>query len=141
MPGKLRLSHDNYLAAQTIYFPGFTIGGACEPIAILVTLALLVLTPAGSTAFWLILAALLCLLAMHGVYWTRTHETNRYWLKEQQLGKAGKAFFSAGGERSGSPAEQDWTVLRDRWEYSHVVRAALAMLGLIALVIAVTGGS
>jgi hypothetical protein len=27
-PGKLRLSREHYLAVQTIYYPGFTIGGS-----------------------------------------------------------------------------------------------------------------
>jgi hypothetical protein len=27
LPGKLRLSKENYVATQTIYCPGFTIGG------------------------------------------------------------------------------------------------------------------
>jgi hypothetical protein len=30
----------------------------------------------------------------------------------------------------------DWTKLRDRWEYSHVARAACAMVGFVALIIA-----
>ena len=34
LPGKLKLSKDEYLATQRIYYPGFTIGGAAEPIAL-----------------------------------------------------------------------------------------------------------
>jgi hypothetical protein len=30
----------------------------------------------------------------------------------------------------------DWTELRDRWEWSHVARAALAVASLVALVVA-----
>lgn len=36
------------------------------------------------------------------------------------------------------PDLTDWTALRDRWEYSHAARAALALVSLIALVIAVS---
>lgn len=39
--------------------------------------------------------------------------------------------------RCGGTAGPDWTHLRDRWEYSHVVRAALCLLSLILLVAAV----
>ena len=38
-PGKMRLDKDIYLAAQTIYYPGFTIGGAAEPLNIIATLS------------------------------------------------------------------------------------------------------
>ncbi|MGH6841047.1 MAG: DUF1772 domain-containing protein, partial [Methylocella sp.] len=37
LPGKLRLSKEQYLAIQRIYYPGFTIGGAAEPLALLMT--------------------------------------------------------------------------------------------------------
>jgi len=38
----------------------------------------------------------------------------------------------------GAGAVTDWTALRDRWEYGHVVRAGLALLGFICLAIAAT---
>ena len=53
-PGKLRLGKEQYLAVQPIYYPGFTIGGIAEPAVILATLALLIMTPAGTAAFWLV---------------------------------------------------------------------------------------
>ena len=53
LPGKLRLSRDAYLAVQTIYYPGFTIGGLVgEPGAIAATIILLALTTYGTAAFW-----------------------------------------------------------------------------------------
>ena len=58
---------------------------------------------------------------------------NKVWLKEQNLQGAGATFFAAGGK---NPAGGGWTTLRDRWEYSHVARAVLAMASLIALVLA-----
>lgn len=51
LPRKLRLKKEQYLAVQPIYYPGFTIGGIAEPAVILATLALLILTPAGTAAF------------------------------------------------------------------------------------------
>jgi len=134
LPGKMRLPRETYLAVQPIYYPGFTIGGISEPVSILAALALLALLPAGSLSFWLTLAALLCLAIAHGIYWTVTHKVNNFWLKGQQLQGAGAAFFATAG--GAGAAEQDWTTLRDRWEYSHVARAVFAMLGLIALIAA-----
>ncbi len=77
---------------------------------------------------------------MHALYWIVTHPANKVWLQREQLRGAGKAFFAVGGRGSGSASagERDWTRLRDRWEYSHVARAALALLSLIALATAAT---
>jgi hypothetical protein len=38
--GKMRLSKAQYLAIQPIYYPGFSIGGAAEPLALILTLIL-----------------------------------------------------------------------------------------------------
>lgn len=139
LPGKLRLSRDTYVAVQTIYYPGFTIGAVFGEFgAMLATLVLLALTPFASTAFWLTAGALVALLIMHGLYWMLTHPVNRFWLKDQQLQEAGAAFFAVGGGSAASGLARDWRILRDRWEYSHVARAVFAMLSLIALATAAT---
>jgi hypothetical protein len=137
-PGKMRLSKEQYLATQPIYYPGFAIGGAAEPLAILLSLALLIMTPYGSTSFWLTAAAFTALVAMHVTYWLLTHPVNNFWLKEVQLKGAGAGFFAFDPlARHDGSASTDWSYLRDRWEVSHVVRAALGMASLILLVIAV----
>lgn len=62
----------------------------------------------------------------------------------EKLSGFGSVFFSFGANRSRFHNETrsvDWTDLRDRWDYSHVARAALAFVCLIALVIAVSDGS
>jgi hypothetical protein len=136
LPGKMRLSKEAYLAMQAIYYPGFTIGGTVgEAGGMLATLLLVFFTPAGSVEFWLTLGAFLSLLAMHAVYWIVTHPVNNFWLKDFKLEGLGAGFFSFGiaKRNAGSP---DWTVLRDRWEYSHVGRAVLALLSLTLLVVA-----
>jgi hypothetical protein len=133
-PGKLRLSKDAYIATQPIYYPGFTIGGAVGEFGgILVTLALLLLTPFGLD-FFLVLGAVVGLIAMQAVYWTMTHPVNSFWLKDTRLSGAGTGFFGSDPLRSKNenrPAE--WTDLRDQWEYSHVVRAALGLASLAFL--------
>jgi hypothetical protein len=128
-PGKRRLDRETYVKVQAIYYPGFTIGGVGEPLGLIAVFALLLFAPYGTLAFWLTLAAFIGLALAHAIYWAITHPTNKVWLQGQQLGSAGAAFFSTGG----ATPQSDWTVLRDRWEYSHVSRAVLTMLSLIAL--------
>ncbi|MGH7002601.1 MAG: DUF1772 domain-containing protein [Alphaproteobacteria bacterium] len=143
LPGKLRLPKQAYMAVQPIYYPGFTVaGGVGEAGGIVATLLLLAITPSETAAFWLTFAALLVLLAMHAVYWVLTHPVNKFWLRGQRLTRASTSFFSfdpmgRGRAAAGHP-HVNWTALRDRWEYSHVARAALALVSLILLVVAVT---
>lgn len=78
---------------------------------------------------------------MHAVYWTVTHPVNKVWLKDQNLNGVGRDFFRFDPLRrqAGEEAhhEHGWERLRDRWEYSHIVRAILAAIALIALIVAV----
>jgi hypothetical protein len=141
LPGKLRLAKDAYLAVQPIYYPGFTIAGMSEPLALISTVVLAVLTPRGTPDFWLTLVALLGLIGMQAVYWFVTHPVNNFWLKGEKLSGLGSGFFSLGTEdkrdRGSETHAANWTAMRDRWEYSHVARAALAGLSFIALVVAI----
>jgi Domain of unknown function (DUF1772) len=139
LPGKLRLDRPTYLAVQTIYYPGFTYGGLGEGLGMVGTVTLLVLLPARSTSWWWTLIAVVALVAMHAVYWVFTHPVNKFWLKDQELKGFGRGFFAIGGSArdSGSEREDLWERARDRWEYSHVVRAVLAMSALAALVVSV----
>ena len=133
-PGKLRLSKEAYIATQPIYYPGFTIGGAVGEFGgIIVTLALLALTPFGFD-FLLVLGAAVGLIAMQAVYWTMTHPVNSFWLKDAKLGSAGRGFFGSDPLRNKTDSRPaDWTDLRDQWEYSHVIRAALGLASLALL--------
>jgi hypothetical protein len=138
-PGKLRLPREEYLAVQPIYYPGFTWAGFAEPLAILLTLLTALLMPFGSKPFWVGFGAFLALAAMHAVYWLRTHPVNNFWLKDTKLSPAGKAFFGAGAGSAEGAAPADWIALRDRWEHSHIIRAALALLALALLAVAIAG--
>jgi hypothetical protein len=139
LPGKMRLGRDTYLAVQGIYYPGFTYGGLGEGLGMFATFILLLLTPPNSPAFWWILTAFVALLAMHAVYWIVTHPVNKYWLKDTRLEGLGGEFFALDPMKKGAAAEagsEGWTKLRDKWEYSHVLRAVLAAIALIALIVA-----
>ena len=132
-PGKQRLGKETYIAVQAIYYPGFTIGGFSEPLGILAVLALLFITPAGTAGFWFTLVALAALMLMHATYWVMTHPVNKFWLAGENLTGFSAGFFSFG---TGAAREApEWTALRDRWEYSHVVRAVFAAVAFILLAI------
>ena len=140
LPGKLRLGRENYIAVQTIYYPGFTYAGFTERLGIIATLVLLFLRPKRSPGFWWTLAGLVALLAMHAVYWIVTHPVNNFWMKDQHLKGFAAGFFSSDPMKRGAAVEQsrdDWTRFRDQWEYSHVLRAAFSTIALIALVVAI----
>jgi hypothetical protein len=131
----LRLDEEKYLVVQTIYYPGFTIGGMVGEFgALLATLALLLVTPYSGPAFLLTLIALLLLAAAHAVFWLVNQPANKIWLAKQKLAGAGGAFFSTGGTIA---ASADWRSVRERWEYGHIARAVLTFLSLAALATAV----
>lgn len=132
LPGKMRLDEDTYRAVQRIYYPGFTIGGAAEPLGAIATALLLFLTLAGTVPFWLVLIALLAMLLTSAIYWLAVHPVNKYWMEGQPVSASAATFFGVSPEREGRQPE--WTELRDRWEYSHVARAVVTSVGLLALV-------
>ena len=131
-PGKMRLGKDDYAAVRTIYYPGFTIGGAAEPLAIITLALLLAVTPGGTTAFWLTTGALLAASAVQLVYWLRTAPVNKIWAQDFKLSPAAESFF---GKPGSAPSGADWTSLRDRWEWSHIYRAALATVAFALIIL------
>jgi hypothetical protein len=137
-PGKKRLDEQTYRAVQRIYYPGFTIGGIAEIAAIPLTALLLFLTPTANAAFWVVLIAFIGMIAMHTVYWLVTHPVNKYWMEGRPVSASGARFFATASKREGPPPA--WTDLRDRWEYTHVARAGLSGLSLLALVISLVVG-
>jgi hypothetical protein len=144
LPGKMRLDRQTYYAVQSIYYPGFTIGGGIgEAGSTLAAIILLFLTPRASADFWWTVVALLGLIALQVVYWLVTHPVNLFWVEGVKLNRVSSGFFSVGANRSRLENETapDWTELRDRWEYSHVARAGCALVSFIALVIAISAGT
>jgi len=59
--------------------------------------------------------------------------------KRHSLQGAGGAFFTFGAVKAANSGELDWKYLRDRWEYSHVARAGLAIAAFVLLATAVIG--
>lgn len=138
LPGKMRLDKQAYYAMQPIYYPGFTIGGGIgEAGGTASTAVLLFLTPFGNAHFWLTLAALLGLIGMQALYWIFTHPVNRFWVEGENLDRLGSGFFSFGASRSQLDHSHEWTELRNRWEYSHVARAAFGLFSFVTLVVVI----
>jgi hypothetical protein len=133
LPGKMRLERTSYIAVQTIYYPGFTFGGLSEGLGMLATFVLLLMTPRSQPAFGWTIAGFVALVAMQAVYWIITHPVNKFWLKGTDLKGVGRGFFSLGKASEAG----DWRRLRDRWEYSHVLRAALSLIALVSLIVAI----
>lgn len=73
------------------------------------------------------------LIAVQIIFWTMTQPVNKYWLQNTKLSRVATRFFERG---SAAPAG-DWTVMRDRWERSHVLRAIASVLALLLLISAV----
>jgi hypothetical protein len=142
LPGKLRLDKDAYCAVQTIYYPGFTFGGFAEVLGVVAAAALLLMTPTQSAVFPWTLIGFLGLVATHAAYWILTHPVNNFWLKGENLKGLGGRFFKLSSlDQQGDSdqvSEEAWRRLRDRWEYSHVLRALLSAAGLLALLVALT---
>ena len=70
-PGKLRASRRSSISLSSR--SGFTIGGIAEPAVILATVALLIMTPAGTAAFWLVAGALAALVMVQVIFWIKTN--------------------------------------------------------------------
>jgi hypothetical protein len=137
-PGKMRLGRQEYFATQGIYYPGFTIGGGIsEVLGIIATLVLIILTPRDNPAFWWTVLAFAAVTATHIVFWVITQPVNRYWASQLKLPNVAQQFFSVneGGDLASLPDR--WESLRNKWEYSHMTRAVLAGIALVALTVAV----
>ena len=133
LPGKLRLPKQNYLAVQTIYYPGFTWGGFAEIGGLLALAVLLFLFPVGGAKFWVTVAALVLLGRLP------PDILAGYASGERISGSRTSSFPRWAGCSSlsfAASSDADWTRLRDIWEYSHVTRACFTVLGLLATSIA-----
>ena len=118
---------------QAIYYPGFTIGGAAEPLAIITLAAWLFVVAAGSNECWLVGLALVAAIGTHVLFWTVVQPVNREWLKFRPLGQAGKRFF---GTDASSSETADWTQLRNRWELGHLARTVTATAAFVLTTLA-----
>jgi hypothetical protein len=135
LPGKMRLSREQYLAVQAIYYPGFTYAGLAEPLSIVALAVLLLLSHGLAASFWLVALALAAAMLTHLLYWVLVAPVNKVWLKGEALSAPARQFFGSREDRD----RTDWISLRNRWEWSHVCRAASSMAAFLLLLVAVLG--
>lgn len=119
MPPKLRLSGRDYLMTQRIYALFGRVGIVTEPGALISTVVLAILLAGTGVPFVLTLVGLIALVAIQAIFFTVTQPINRRWARLDP-------------EAPGP----EWTGMRDGWERSHAIRAALAAVALAALILA-----
>jgi hypothetical protein len=65
---------------------------------------------------------------------------NKFWLRASDLAGFASEFINLNPLRESAPSgasDEDWRALRNRWEYSHVLRAALACISFDCLAVGV----
>ena len=120
LPNKMKLDAASWLTVQQVLYNLFgPVASVIEPVAIVSTLALLVMARGRRLAFALTFLASLCLVAHLAEWFAVVDPVNR------ELNVWTQASMPA-----------DWTRARDRWEYGHAAGAALAIAALVALILA-----
>src|ERR1700722_15325111 len=71
----------------------------------------------------------------HLLCWVLVAPVNKVWLKGEALSAPARQFFGSREDRD----RTDWISLRNRWEWSHVCRAASSMAAFLLLLVAVLG--
>ena len=117
LPNKIRLPRDQYLAVQQLY-RGWSRLGIIVIAALLSTLALSLMVRGRDVEFAWAVAAFICVASTQVVFWAFTFPVNRETLNWTRL-------------------PENWAALRQRWEYSHAVSAALSFLALVSLIVSV----
>ncbi len=113
LANKMSMSQPEYMTVQKIY-AGWSFFGIAVIAALLITLMHTFMVRSDRTAFFLSLAAFLCLAATQGIFWLFTYPMN-----------------VASDNWTATPA--DFEAARRQWEYSHAVSAVLTFVALVAI--------
>jgi Domain of unknown function (DUF1772) len=127
VPGDVQLSRERYLAVRGIYYPGLTVAGVAEPLAIVVIGFLLASVSPAMPSFWLVALALAAEALAHLLYWLLIVPMNGVWMTGESLRATPVPGIDAA----------DRSALQDRWERSHIYRA-VASTAAFALLVAAT---
>jgi hypothetical protein len=120
LANKMSMSQPEYMTVQKIY-AGWSFFGIAVIAALLITLMHTFMVRSDRTAFFLSLAAFLCLAATQGIFWTFTYPMN-----------------VASNNWTVTPA--DFEAARRQWEYSHAVNAVLTFVALVTIAASVVTG-
>jgi predicted neutral ceramidase superfamily lipid hydrolase len=115
LPNKIILSKEHYAVVQQIY-KGWALLGIAVVMAIISTLAVVIMVRHRRKVFSLTLIALLCIVATQIIFWVWTYPVNQQTINWTIL-----------------PA--NWLELRRQWEYSHAVSAGFDLIALSTLVL------
>jgi hypothetical protein len=107
LPGKIKMSVDDYFVVQRIYL-GWWIAGFLLPVALVLNLCLTYFVKEDGIAFWLAIAAAGMLLINLAIFVRWTQPVNS-------------------ATANWSVRLQNWEVLRRHWEYSHAVNAFVTL--------------
>ena len=121
LTNKMSMSQPEYMTVQKIY-AGWSFFGIAVIAALLITLIHTFIVRSDRTAFFLSLAAFLCLAATQGIFWMFTYPMN-----------------VASSNWTVTPA--DFEVARRQWEYSHAVNAVLTFAAFVAIAFSVLATS
>jgi hypothetical protein len=113
LPNKIHLPKDQYAVVQQLY-KGWALLGIVVVIALIATLALVILTGHQRKTFALTLTGLLCIAATQIIFWIFTYPVNRK-------------------TKNWTIFPENWYQLRKQWEYSHASGAVFNLLALVAL--------
>jgi len=116
LPNKLPMTREAYLTVQRLY-RGWNMSAFVVIGALIATLTLVFV--ADDQAFVPALLGFLAIVATQIVFWTFTFPVNRVTRNWTQV------------------PQDDWQKLRDRWEFSHAVSAALNFIAVVSVTLAV----
>lgn len=115
LPGKIKLSREEYRTVQQIY-RGWALLGIAVVGALIATTALAFLEDGSGPAVYVSFVAPICVALSLVVFFSVTFPVNRI-------------------THNWSVLPAGWETLRRRWEFSHAASAALYLVALIALAI------
>jgi|SRR5687768_9404546 hypothetical protein len=115
LPNKLPMTREAYLIVQRVY-RGWNMSAIVVIGALIATLVLVVSVE--GAAFPPALIGFLAIVATQVVFWVFTYPVNRL-------------------TRNWTRVPDDWQALRDRWEISHAVSAALNFIAVVSVTVAV----
>jgi hypothetical protein len=117
LPNKINLSRDAYLTVQGIY-AGWAWFGIIDLAALIMNIVLAIKLRGQRRAFPFAVAAALCFVVFFVIFFTWTFPANQVTANWTTL-------------------PEDWSGLRQEWEYSHAVNAVVMLIALCSVTLAV----
>jgi hypothetical protein len=117
LPNKINLSRDAYLIVQGVY-AGWALFGIIDLAALVTNVVLAVRLRRQHPAFSFAVVAVLCFVVFFVIFFTWTFPANQ-------------------ATANWTTMPDDWSGLRQEWEYSHAVNAVVMLIALCSVTLAV----